>query len=143
MALTRWQSPLPSAASDAALAPPELTLRTAVGRGLRGRCPVCGQGRLFAGFLRVVPACSFCAAKLGLARSDDLPPYITILVVGHIVVPLLVWLERAQSPPMWVTAAIFLPLTLILTFALMRPVKGGTVGLMFKLGLVAGEPNQA
>ena len=148
MALTRWQPPVPPTAYPAnsglvaTLAATAPALRTAIGRGLRGRCPACGEGRLFSGWLRVVAECSCCAAPLGLARSDDLPPYITILLVGHIVVPLMLWLERSQSPDMWVTAAIFLPLTLILTLALIRPVKGGTVGLMLKLGLVK-EPEAA
>ena len=141
MALKTWQPPLLSA--HAAVSAPAPNLRIAVGRGLLGRCPACGQGRLFAGYLRVVGECASCAAPLGLARSDDLPPYITILLVGHIVIPLMVWLERAQSPSMWLTAAIFLPLTLILTLSLMRPIKGGTVGLMVKLGLLQAEPEQA
>ena len=145
MALTRWQAPVPSA-SGLAVAPgtvaPELSMRTAIFRGLCGRCPACGEGKLFSGWLRVVKECSCCAAPLGLARSDDLPPYITILIVGHIVVPLMVWLERSQSPAMWVMTAIFVPMTLILTLGLIRPVKGGTVGLMLKLGLCK-EPDQA
>jgi uncharacterized protein (DUF983 family) len=147
MALTSWQPPLPSASVTgpapsavvtsvvSSVAAPNLTLGTAVGRGLRGTCPACGKGKLFDGWLRVVKACSVCAAPLGLARSDDLPPYITILLTGHIVVPLMLWTERAQSPEMWVMAAIFVPLTLALTLAMMRPVKGATVGLMLKLGL--------
>jgi uncharacterized protein (DUF983 family) len=139
MALTRWQPPLSVAP---ALSPAAPDLRTAVLRGLFGHCPACGRGRLFTGWLRVVPECSFCGAPLGLARSDDLPPYITILIVGHIVVPLMLWLEKSQSPQMWVMAAIFLPMTLILTFALMRPIKGGTVGLMLRLGLVKTEPDR-
>jgi uncharacterized protein (DUF983 family) len=141
MALTTWQQPVPSqAGSTLAAAVP--SLRTAVLRGLCARCPACGEGHLFAGWLKVVKQCEICAAPLGLARSDDLPPYLTILLVGHIVVPLMVWMERTQSPPTWLTAAIFLPLTLVLTLALMRPIKGGTVGLMLKLGLVK-EPDAA
>lgn len=139
MALTTWQPPL-STASAAAIVP---KLRIAVGRGLRARCPACGNGSLFAGYLRVVDECASCGARLGLARADDLPPYITILLVGHIVVPLMLWMERTQSPPMWLTAVIFLPLALILTLALIRPIKGGTLGLMLKLGLVQTEPGPA
>ncbi len=61
---------------------------TAIGRGLLGRCPACGKSHLFNGFLRVVPECQNCGAPLGLARADDAPPYFTILIVGHIVIPL-------------------------------------------------------
>ena len=145
MALTRWLPPV-SSASGLAAAPAahttEPALRTAIGRGLRGRCPACGEGKLFSGWLRVVTRCSCCAAPLGLARSDDLPPYITILIVGHIVVPLMLWLERSQAPDLWVMTAIFVPMALILTLSLMRPVKGATVGLMLKLGLMK-EPESA
>jgi len=145
MALTRWLPPV-SSASGLAAAPTARTtepaLRIAIGRGLRGRCPACGEGKLFSGWLRVVTRCSRCAAPLGLARSDDLPPYITILIVGHIIVPLMLWLERAQAPDLWVMTAIFVPMALILTLALMRPVKGATVGLMLKLGLMK-EPDEA
>jgi uncharacterized protein (DUF983 family) len=71
-----------------------------------------------------------------LARADDAPPYFTILITGHIVVPLMLLLERSQQPPTWVMSAIFLPLTLVLAVGLLRPVKGGTVGLMLKLNML-------
>ena len=132
MAPIRWQpnrSPLPSPVQ-----PPPLA--TAVGRGLLGRCPACGQAHLFNGYLRVVPECRHCAAPLGLARADDAPPYFTILVVGHIIIPVMFLVERHADPSVWLEAAIFLPLTLALTLALLRPIKGGTVGLMLTLGLV-------
>lgn len=111
-------------------------LATAIGRGLVGRCPACGKGALFNGFLRVVAACWNCGAPLGLLRADDAPPYFTILIAGHIVVPLLLLTDRLEAPPLWVLWAIFLPLTLVLTLALIRPVKGGTVGLMLSLNML-------
>jgi uncharacterized protein (DUF983 family) len=114
---------------------PNPPMLTQIGRGLTGRCPACGQARLFAGYLRVVPACTHCAAPLGELRSDDAPPYITILIVGHIVVGLLLFMETTYTPPLWLETAILLPLTLILTLALLRPVKGGTVGMMLRLGM--------
>jgi uncharacterized protein (DUF983 family) len=115
---------------------PNPPLLTQMGRGLVGRCPACGQSPLFAGYLRVVPVCAHCGAPLGELRSDDAPPYITILIVGHIVVGLLLMMETNFSPPLWLEAAILLPLTLILTLALLRPVKGATVGLMLHLGII-------
>jgi uncharacterized protein (DUF983 family) len=115
---------------------PVPALGVAVGRGLLCKCPACGQTRLFAGYLRVVDCCTQCGAPLGSARADDAPPYFTILVVGHIVVPLMFLVERAYHPSTWVHAAIWLPLTTILSLALLRPIKGGTVGLMLRLGLM-------
>lgn len=114
---------------------PRPALGQALGRGLRNRCPVCGQGRIFAGFLRVAPACAHCAAPLGRVRADDAPPYFTIFAVGHVVVPLILWAERAWRPELWVMTAVFVPLTAVLALALIRPIKGATVGLLMRLGL--------
>jgi uncharacterized protein (DUF983 family) len=111
-------------------------LGTAMGRGLLGLCPACGKSHLFNGFLRVVTACSNCGAPLGLARADDAPPYFTILIVGHIVIPAMLIMQRASDPPMWLLAAIFLPLTALLALGLLRPVKGATVGLMVKFNML-------
>ncbi len=114
-------------------------LLTAIARGVRCRCPACGRTRLFSGYLRVVPECAVCHAPLGQARADDAPPYFTIFVVGHVVVLGMLTLEQAYSPPLWVHAAIWLPLTLILSLVLLRPIKGGTVGLMLKLGMMKND----
>ena len=111
-------------------------LAVALARGLAGRCPACGRAHLFNGYLRVVPECHSCAAPLGLVRADDAPPYFTILVVGHIIIPGMIVLEKSEAPPLWVAAAIWLPLTLILALTLLRPIKGATVGLMLKLGML-------
>ena len=133
----RWQ---PDRAAE--LHPwPTPTLMAAIGRGLTGRCPACGKGRIFNGFLKVVPICAACDAPLGLARADDAPPYFTILLVGHIVVPLMVFLERSHQPPQWLMTAIFVPLTLVLALGFLRPIKGGTVGLMLNLNML--KPDQS
>jgi uncharacterized protein (DUF983 family) len=109
---------------------------TTLWRGVRGLCPVCGQAHLFRGYLRVVDNCAACQAPLGRVRADDLPPYLTIFLVGHIVVPLMLWVERAYRPSLWIHAAIWLPLTLVLSLTLIRPLKGIAVGLMLKLGMM-------
>ena len=115
---------------------PVPSLGVALGRGLCGRCPVCGKGRVFAGFLRVVQQCEHCAAPLGLARADDAPPYFTILIVGHIVIPAMLIMDRVSDPPTWVLSAIFIPLTVILAIGLIRPIKGATVGLMLSFNML-------
>jgi len=127
----RWQ-PDRSPAVSAWPLPPMLT---AIGRGILGRCPACGQTRCFSGYLRVVPVCIACTAPLGSLRADDLPPYLTIFIVGHIIIGLMVWVESTYRPEFWVQAALWLPISLVLTVALLRPVKGGVLGLMLKLGL--------
>ena len=115
-------------------------LATAIGRGLLGRCPACGERHLFNGFLKVAPECRRCGAPLGRAQADDAPPYFTILLVGHIVVPLLLITQRTSDPPTWVLSAIFVPLTLVLALGLLRPIKGGTVGLMLTMGMLKPNP---
>ncbi len=114
-------------------APP---LLTAMRRGVFGRCPVCGQGKLFAGWLSVRPVCEHCAAPLGLIRADDAPPYFTVFIVAHIAIGALVALERVTLLSVATEMLIFLPGTLALTLLLIRPVKGATVGLMMKLGFM-------
>jgi uncharacterized protein (DUF983 family) len=136
MAPIRWQ-PDRSVAQPPWPVPP---LGTALGRGLAGRCPVCGVGRLFDGFLRVMPQCEHCAAPLGLARADDAPPYFTILIVGHIVIPAMLIMQRLADPPTWLLSAIFLPLTVILAVGLIRPIKGATVGAMLSFNMLKSDP---
>jgi uncharacterized protein (DUF983 family) len=114
-------------------------LSVALGRGFRMLCPACGKTHMFNGYLTVVPECANCHAPLGLARADDAPPYFTIIVVGHIVVPSMLILERTVTPPLWVHMAIWLPLTLALALGLLRPIKGATVGLMLKLGILKSD----
>lgn len=136
MPTERWTPDVPTMTNSW----PMPTLATAVGRGLRGLCPACGKGRVFKGFLKVSDACAECGAPLGLARADDAPPYFTILVVGHIVIPLLFIVERSVQLPLWMMSAIFVPLTLVLAMGLLRPIKGGTVGLMLNLNMLKSDP---
>lgn len=112
---------------------------TAVGRGISNRCPVCGEGKVFKGFLRVVPECAVCKAPLGLLRADDAPPYVVIFLVGHLLVPVVFWVERNHQPPMWLHMAVWLPLFAVLCTALLRPVKGGVVGYMVRMGFLEKE----
>jgi uncharacterized protein (DUF983 family) len=136
MTTERWEPDR----STPANAWPMPTLITAIGRGLLGRCPACGKGKIFNGFLKVAAHCHECGAPLGLARADDAPPYFTILIVGHIVIPLLFVVDRAEQLPLWIMSAIFVPLTLGLALGLIRPVKGGTVGLMLNLNMLKSDP---
>lgn len=121
---------------------PHPPMTTAIGRGLMGWCPACGQSHLFNGFLRVAAECRNCGAPLGLARADDAPPYFTILITGHIVVPLLYMVDRWASPSTLAMSLIFLPLTLFMALGLLRPIKGGTVGLMLNLNMLKNDPTE-
>lgn len=96
---------------------------------------MCGKAPLFRGYLRVVDRCGHCGTELERVRADDAPPYFTIFATGHVVVPLMFWMERAYEPALWVHAAIWLPVTAAMAVLLLRPIKGATVGLMLRLGL--------
>lgn len=109
---------------------------TAMRRGAGGHCPACGVGRLFSTWLGVVPACSHCNAPLGRIAADDAPPYFTVFIVAHLVIGLQIALERIDPLSVATEMMIFLPGTLLMVVALIRPVKGATVGLMLKLGFM-------
>ena len=96
-------------------------------RGLRGRCPNCGQGRLFRAFLKTVDQCAVCGEVLHHHRADDAPAYFVILITGHIVVPSALAVEIAFAPPYWLHFLIWLPLTLALSIGLLQPVKGSII----------------
>lgn len=100
-------------------------------KGARGLCQNCGVGKLFDGFLSVNDACPHCGEALHHHRADDAPPYVVMLIVGHVVVGAMLYYEIAYAPAMWLHAVIFLPLTVILSLVLLRPVKGGLVGLQW------------
>jgi uncharacterized protein (DUF983 family) len=94
---------------------------------------------MFSKFLRVVERCPHCGAPLGAARADDAPPYVVILLVGHVIVAGMLVVEKTWAPPLWVHMALWIPLTIGLSLALIQPVKGATVGLLVRLGLVQDQ----
>jgi uncharacterized protein (DUF983 family) len=105
----------------------------ALKRGFRGRCPRCGEGKLFRAFLKTADRCSNCGQDFTQHRADDLPAYLVIVIVGHIVVPLALWIETNYSPPVALQLAIYLPLTFVASLALLQPVKGAVVGMQWAL----------
>jgi uncharacterized protein (DUF983 family) len=106
-------------------------LWTAMKRGFRCRCPRCGEGKLFSAFLKVASNCSACGLDYTPHRADDLPAYLVIIIVGHIMVPLVLWIETNYSPAIWLQMSIYLPLTLISALVLLQPVKGAVVGFQW------------
>jgi uncharacterized protein (DUF983 family) len=99
--------------------------------GLRGRCPNCGEGRLFRGFLSVSPACEACGYDLAKADSGDGPAVFVILIAGFICAFAALFAEVAFSPPVWVHLVIFLPFTLAVCIGLLRPTKGVLLAAQF------------
>lgn len=116
-------------------------LLPAMWRGFLGRCPNCGQGKMFRAFLKVVDRCDVCGEELHHHRADDAPAYFVIAIVGHIVVALAFIVELAFRPPFWVSFVIWLPLTIVLAIVLLQPIKGAIVGLQWSYRMHGFDPN--
>ncbi|MGE5538899.1 MAG: DUF983 domain-containing protein [Gemmatimonas sp.] len=99
----------------------------AIGRGLLRRCPACGNAALFTGYLTLRAPCPSCGLDTVRYRADDAPAYFTIAIVGHIVVPLLLMVERMFQPPTAVQLGIWIPVTLALTLLILPRAKGALV----------------
>lgn len=99
--------------------------------GLSGRCPNCGEGFLFEGFLKVAPTCEACGYDFAKADSGDGPAVFVILIAGFVVAFGALFTEFAFSPPVWVHLIIWLPATLIISLGLMRPFKGAMLAAQF------------
>jgi uncharacterized protein (DUF983 family) len=113
----------------------------AMKRGFRGRCPRCGEGKLFRAFLKTADNCSVCGLDFTPHRADDLPAYLVIVIVGHVVVPIFLLIETNYSPPVWLQLSIYLPLVLFASLALLQPVKGAVVGLQWALRMHGFDDN--
>lgn len=113
----------------------------ALKHGACARCPSCGEGPMFEGYLTVREHCPACGEDLSHQRADDAPPYIVMMIVGHVVVGLMLGYEIAFTPPMWQHAAIFLPMAVAMSLVLLRPVKGGLVGFQWASGMHGFGPD--
>ena len=102
-----------------------------IARGLRGRCPRCGEGKLFEGFLRLRERCDHCGLDYGFADAGDGPAVFVILIGGFIVVFAALITEILYQPPYWLHAALWLPLILVVTLAPLRLIKGLLIALQF------------
>jgi uncharacterized protein (DUF983 family) len=106
-------------------------LGSAISRGLRGRCPQCGEGRLFSGFLGLRPRCDKCGLDFDFADAGDGPAIFVILIGGFIVVFAALIVEVLYRPPFWLHAALWLPLILLVTLLPLRLIKGLLIDLQF------------
>jgi uncharacterized protein (DUF983 family) len=116
-------------------------LWTAMKRGFSGRCPRCGQGKLFRAFLKVADHCSACGLDFTPHRADDLPAYLVIIIVGHIVVPTALWIETDYSPPVWLQLTVYLSFTFVASLLLLQPVKGAVVGFQWAMHMHGFDDN--
>ena len=100
--------------------------------GLKRTCPPCGDGKLFSRYLKITN-CRVCKASTGDIRADDLPPYLIILLVGHIMLPMLVFFEAVYHPPLWIQMAVWPSMALLLMLFVLPFIKGSVAGLIWRL----------
>ncbi|HWK95579.1 MAG TPA: DUF983 domain-containing protein [Pseudolabrys sp.] len=111
----------------------------AIKRGLMGRCPRCGEGKMFDGFLALRPACDKCGLDYGFADAGDGPAVFVILIGGALVVMAALITEVVYQPPYWLHAALWLPLILLLTLLPLRLIKGLLIALQFHHKAAPGQ----
>jgi uncharacterized protein (DUF983 family) len=114
----------------------EKSIWTGILRGAMCRCPNCGEGRLYEGFLKPTAHCEVCGEDNRIYPSDDLPPYLTVFIVGHLVVGLYLWLDFSFALPDWLQLSIWLPATALLSLALLPVMKGLSIGICWATDLV-------
>jgi uncharacterized protein (DUF983 family) len=103
-----------------------------VSAGLRCRCPRCGQGPLLKGLLELRESCPNCGLSYAFADAGDGPAVFVILIVGFIVCGAALWTEVRHTPPMWLHAVLWMPLTLLLAWLLLPRLKGLLVALQYR-----------
>lgn len=121
--------------AHAALPGSRSRLIPAMARGFLNRCPHCGKGRMFGRFLKVRPECEACGLAMHEHRADDLPPYLVIFLVGHLVGYLILETEINYDVPLWISLTVWPLLTLALAGGLLQPVKGAVVGLQYAFAM--------
>ncbi|RCK47097.1 hypothetical protein TH25_16445 [Thalassospira profundimaris] len=108
--------------------PPLSPIRT----GLACKCPRCGGGKLFSGYLTVREACDVCGLDMRNHDAGDGPAVFIIFILGFLVVPLALWVELTYQPPLWLHVVMWFPTVIGLTLLLLRPLKGVMVALQYR-----------
>jgi len=116
------------------------TTMNALWRGALGRCPRCGRGPLLHRYLKIVGQCSVCGEAYGHFRADDAPPWLTILLVGHLTAPVFLLIEENFELSTTLELAILLPLIIGLTLALLPRCKGAILAVMWVTKAEGTEP---
>jgi len=102
-----------------------------ISRGFRKKCPQCGRGSLYKGYLKPNAQCDECSLNLSGHQADDAPPYITMMIVGHLVIPLALAHRQFFDPSLTSQFAIWTPILLLATFWLLPRSKGALIGLQW------------
>tara|TARA_R110002124_G_scaffold63350_29_gene173287 strand:+ start:2166 stop:2561 length:396 start_codon:yes stop_codon:yes gene_type:complete len=107
----------------------------AMWRGTLCKCPHCGKGKMFRAYLKVASQCNVCGEQLDLHRADDFPPYIAIMIVGHILVALMMHMDMTWHVDPAVYLYTLVPLSIVLPLAMLPSIKGAIVGLQWANGM--------
>lgn len=110
-------------------------LGQAMWRGTTCKCPHCGQGKMFRAYLKVAENCNVCGEQLDLHRADDFPPYIAIMIVGHILVAVMLHMDMTWHVNPLTYLYTMIPLAVILPLAMLPSIKGAIVGLQWANGM--------
>ncbi|MEW6121330.1 MAG: DUF983 domain-containing protein [Pseudomonadota bacterium] len=121
---------------------PYFTPVSPVAAGLSCRCPRCGKGRLFKGFLDTAPSCEACGLDYGFIDAGDGPAVFVILIAGFVVVALAFWVEATWQPPLWVHALLWVPAILVATLGLLRPLKATLIAFQYRNKAAEGRLEQ-
>ena len=111
------------------------TFPAAILRGFLGRCPRCGEGRLFRAWLKPYESCACCALDISGQRSDDFPAYIAILITGHVLAPILIMLVLDFQISVWMLTALVFGMAVAMLLALLQPSKGAVIALQWWNGM--------
>ena len=109
----------------------------AIVRGLRGRCPRCGEAALFRAWLKPVDRCGHCKQDWSAQQADDFPAYIGIFVVGHLLAPVVIAMIATWGMSAWATLAIILPVAVVMLLVMLQPTKGAVIAFLWWHGIGA------
>ena len=117
------------------------SLSAALLRGVRGKCPRCGEAKLFGKFLKPIAVCPHCHQDFTHHRADDMPPYISILITGHVLAPIIIYFGAFSDISMWQALAVCLVIASVMMIGLLQPAKGGVIALQWWHGMHGFVPS--
>ena len=119
--------------------PDEITMKEAARRGILGRCPCCGKGKLFARYLKQFDNCGACGEAFSGLRTDDVAPWATIIVVGHVFLPLAFMVDLTHIMPLWAELTLWSAVFVAVSMVLLPRAKGMMMGVLWQTRATA-EP---
>ncbi len=108
-------------------------------RGFRKKCPICGKSPIFKNYLKTYNKCNHCGIKLSNYKSDDGPAYITIFIIGHLLIPIILLVEKYYSPSLKIQMIFWPILAIFLCLWLLPRVKGTFIGVQIFLNDKSGK----